>query len=174
MSDAKRFKRDVTLLEHLPNELLAEIFSYLNGVDTVYACSHLNTRFQGLLYHYVNVFNFESVSKAKFHYVTDCQDIRRWRSLYLSNGDDTPGQIRLFCQLYPPAKYINKLQSLTALHMEPKYAQEFLSQITSFSHLVSLSIGKICGFNMPIIELPSLKRLTLTSCKDTKWIMVNK
>jgi hypothetical protein len=173
MSEPKRFKYEFTILEHLPNELFVEIFGYLNGVDTVYAFFQLNTRFQCLLNDYVNIFDFKSISKAKFNFIIQRHNIHRWRSLCLSDDDDTPGQITLFCQLFPPAKCISQLQSFTALNMKPKYAREFLLQINSLKNLVSLSIGKICGFDIQSIELPSLKRLNLTSCKHTNWIMVS-
>ncbi|CAF0747201.1 unnamed protein product [Rotaria sordida] len=170
MSEPKRFKRESTLFEHLPNELFVEIFGYLNGVDAVYAFSQLNIRFQRLLNYYVNNFDFKSVSKAKFNYITQLHDIHRWRSLCLSNDDNTPGQIKYFSQLFPPNEYIHQLESLTVLHMKPENAQEFLLQIRSLNNLVSLSIGLICGLNIQSMELPSLKRLVLTSCKHTYWI----
>jgi hypothetical protein len=173
MSEPKRFKHESTILEHLPNELLIEIFGYLNGVDTVYAFSQLNIRFQCLLNDYVKSFDFKSVSKAKFNLVTQLHDIHRWRSLCLSDDDDTPGQIRSFCHLFPPAQYIHQLKSLSALNMTPTYAKEFLLQIGSFNNLISLSIGTVCGIDIQSIQLPSLKRLVLTSCKNTKWLMVS-
>ncbi|CAF0756975.1 unnamed protein product [Rotaria sp. Silwood1] len=173
MSEPKRFKHESTLFEHLPNELFVEIFGYLNGVDTVYAFSQLNVRFQCLLNHYVNNFNFKFISKAKFNYITQLHDIHKWRSLYLSDDDTTPGQIKYFSRLFPLNEYTQQLESLTVLHMKPDYAQEFLLQIRSLNNLVSLSIGLICGLNIQSIELPSLKRLVLTSCKHTCWIKVS-
>jgi len=281
MSEPKHFKRHYTSFERLPNELLIEIFTYLNGVDTVYAFSQLNTRFQSLLINYVNVFDFKSISKAKFDYVIKHHDIHQWQSLRLSDDDQTPGQIRLFCQRYPLLQYISQLRSLCALNMTPKYAQEFLLQlkispdhsggsrileggghffskggavvrkkyflgsirgsissfsvrfcrrksknfsrrggdrpqrlplnpplpdhhlsldienifeenihsfndpvplnienicganIQSFDYLVSLEIGNICGENIQAFELPSLKRLVVTGCKHTAWMMVS-
>jgi hypothetical protein len=174
MSESKRFKRDFTSLEQLPNELFIEIFAFLNGVDIVYALSQLNTRFQFLLIQYVNIFDFKSISKSKFHYIIQHHDIHQWRSLRLSEDDETPGQIRLFCQLYPPHQYISQLQSLCALNMTFKYAGEFLCQLVSFDHLVSLEIGNICGENIQPFQLPSLKRLIVTACKHTAWMRVNK
>ncbi len=54
----KRQKQNsLTLLEHLPNELFAQIFSYLNGVDAVFAFSQLNYRFQCLLFDYCQFFD---------------------------------------------------------------------------------------------------------------------
>ncbi|CAF2379233.1 unnamed protein product [Rotaria sp. Silwood2] len=170
MSEAKRFKREFKLIENLPNELFVEIFGYLNGVDTVYAFSQLNIRFQCLLNHYVNNFDFKSISKAKFNYVTQLHDIHQWRSLCLYDDDSTPGQIKYFSRLFPPNEYLHQLKSLTVLHMKPEYAQNFLLQIRSLNNLVSLSIGLICGLNIQSIELTSLKRLILTSCKHTFWI----
>jgi hypothetical protein len=172
MNGLKRFKRESTTLEHLPNELFVEFFGYLNGVDTVYAFSNLNTRFQCLINDYVRDFDFKFVSKAKFDFVTQLHHIHRWRSLRLSDGDQTPGQIKSFCQLFPLAQHIHQIQSLAVLDMTPMYAQEFLPQIGSLKCLTSLSIGRICGFNIQSFELPSLKRLVLTSCRYTYWITV--
>jgi hypothetical protein len=172
MNEPKRFKRESTIFEYLPNELFLEIFGYLNGVDTVYAFSKLNIRFQCLINDYVKDFDFKFVSKAKFDFITRLHHIHQWRSLCLSDDDKTPGQIKLFCQLFPLAQHIHQIQILAVLNMTPTYAQEFLTQIESFENLTSLSIGRICGFNIQSIELPSLKRLVLTSCKYTSWIMV--
>lgn len=174
MCEPKRFKRQSTLLEDLPNELFVEIFGYLNGVDTVYAFSQLNNRLENLLNNYVINFDFTSVSKTKFSFIIEQHNIYQWRSLYLSDDDHTPGQIEFFCQLFSPAKYINQLQSLTVLNMTSKYSMEFLLQIDSFKNLTYLSIGTICGFDIQSIELPSLKQLHLISCKYTTWIMVSK
>ena len=57
--------------------------------------------------------------------------------------------------------------------MTPKYAREFVSQLASFDHLVSLEIGNICGENIQSFGLPLLKRLVVTACKHTAWIMVS-
>ncbi|CAM2701464.1 unnamed protein product [Rotaria socialis] len=170
MSKPKRFKSETTLLENLPNELFLEAFGYLNGVDVVYGFSQLNYRLEDLLNNYVTNFDFKSVSRAKFTYITQRHDIHRWRSLHMSDDDHTPGQIKCFSQLFPPNEYINRLECLSVLHMKPGFAQEFLLQIRSLNNLVSLSIGQICGLNIQSIELSSLKRLILTSCKHTNWI----
>jgi hypothetical protein len=75
MSNLKQVKHDVPSFEQLPNELFAEVFGSINSVDTVYAFSQLNTRFLRLLNNYLTVFDFKSVSKAKFDYVTQQHDI---------------------------------------------------------------------------------------------------
>ncbi|CAF4747156.1 unnamed protein product, partial [Rotaria sp. Silwood2] len=131
MSASKYCQHKFTLIEQLPNELFLETFDYLNGVDIVYAFSQLNNRFQHLLIKYVNTFDFKSINKVKFDYVTHHHDICQWRSLRLSEDNQTPGQIKLFCQLFPPAQYISQLQSLSILNMKPKCAKEILSQLVS-------------------------------------------
>lgn len=172
MSQVKRFKHEIIALETLPNELLVEIFGYLNGVDTVYAFSKLNTRFQCLLNDYVRDFDLKSISKAKFDFIIRMHNTQQWRSLRMSNGNSTPGQIRAFCQLCPLRKHIDQIQLLTVLDMTPEYASEFLVEINSLQYLTSLSIERVCGLNIQMIDLPVLKRLCLTSCKHTDWIMV--
>ena len=172
MEQVKRFKREITTLEALPNELLVEVFGYVNGVDTVYAFFKLNTRFQCLLNDYVRDFDFKSISKAKFDFVIQVHNTQQWRSLCLSNGDLTPGQIRAFCQLCPPREHLDQIQSLTVLDMTPEYASEFLLQINSLQYLTSLSIERVCGSNIPAMDLPALKQLRVTSCKNIDWIMV--
>ncbi len=174
MCESKRFELYYTAFEQLPNELFLQIFGYLNGVDVVYAFSQLNNRFHSLIIKYVNIFDFKSISKAKFDYVTKYHDIHQWRSLRLSDDDETPGQIKLFCQLFPPHQYISQVESLCALNMKTKYAQEFLPKLVSFDHLVSLTIGTICGKNIQPFELPSLKRLVTTTCAHTDWMTVSK
>ncbi|CAF1384626.1 unnamed protein product [Adineta steineri] len=171
MSTSKRFKPDYTCLERLPNELFVEIFGYLTGVDATYAFSQLNYRFQQLLLTYVNTFDFQSVSKLKFDYVTKHHDIQQWQSLRLSNNDQTPGQIRLFSQLYSPLQYLSQLQVLSLINIESKLIEEYFSPLVSYDQLISLTIGNICGENMQSLELPSLKRLVINACKHTDWIM---
>ena len=174
MEQAKRFKREPSSLEFLPNELFVAIFSYLNGVDTVYAFAKLNTRFQCLLHDYVEDFDFKSTSKAKFDFILRVHDTQQWRSLCLSNGERTPGQIKSFSQLFPPRQNINHIKSLIALDMTPEYASEFFLQINSLQYLTSLSVDRVCGLTINAVELPALKRLCFTSCKRTEWIMVKK
>ncbi|CAF3179080.1 unnamed protein product [Rotaria sp. Silwood2] len=60
--EKKRRKRHCSIfLEHLPNELFAQIFSYLNGVDAVFAFSQLNHRFQCLLSENCQFFDYKSI-----------------------------------------------------------------------------------------------------------------
>ncbi len=170
----KRFKRDVTLIEYLPNELFLEVFNYLTDVDAVCAFSRLNTRFQSLTLDYCYTLDFQSVSKAKFDYVIRQHDIHRWRSLRLSDDDKTPGQVTHFCRLFSFAKHISQLQTLSLIHIKSSTALIFLPQLTSFTHLVSLSLGSVCGNSIRNLELPSLKHLVINSCMHSKWMTVRR
>jgi hypothetical protein len=168
----KRFKRDCTLLERLPNEIFLEIFNYLSDVDIVYAFSQLNNRFQYLILNYCNKFDFKSVSKAKFKFIIQEHDTQQWRSLRLSDDDNTPGQITLFSQLFPFVKYVPQLEILSLINMKLKTAKYIIPQIKTFTHLVSLTIGSICGKDILTLELPSLKYLIVSSCNHSKWMEV--
>ncbi|CAF1164458.1 unnamed protein product, partial [Rotaria sordida] len=172
MSISTYIDNNFTLLEALPNEIFLEIFQYLNGVDTIYAFSQLNNRFQHLLIKYVKTFDFKSITKVKFDFVTQHHDIHRWRSLRLSEDIETPGQIGLFCQLFPLPKYISQIQSLSILNMKPKFAKTVLSQLISFDYLISLTVTTICGENIQPFKLSSLKQLVFTGCKHNNWIKV--
>ena len=174
MVSRKRFKREATSIERLPNELFVEIFSYLTNVDAVCAFTKLNQRFQALTLKYCNAFDFKSVSKAKFDYVIRYHNIHQWRSLRLSDDDNTPGQVTHFCRsLFPFERYISQLQTLSIIHTKPKAALAFLPQLTLFPHLVSLSMGSVCGKSIPLLECRTLKRLAINSCTHTQWMKVN-
>lgn len=172
MTARKRFKRDSTLFEHLPNELFVEIFGYLSDVDTVCAFSRLNQRLQCLILNYCYNFNFKSVSKVKFDYVIRQHDIHRWRSLCLSDDDNTPGQVTYFCRLFSFAEYISQLEALSIINIKSNTALIFLPQLTSFQHLVSLTIGSVCGKTVPLLEIPTLKHLVINSCMHSNWMKV--
>ena len=89
MSENKRFKRELTVFENLPNEIIVDVFDYLNGVDAVYGFYRLNYRFQRLVNDFVKNFDFQSVSKAKVEAVIALHDMHRWRSPCLSNDSNT-------------------------------------------------------------------------------------
>lgn len=174
MSNNKRFKREPTLLEQLPNELFIEIVSYLNGVDALYAFSQLNTRFQHVTFNYCSIFDFKSVSKAKFDFVIRQEDKQQWRWLRLSDDFDTPGQITLFFRQVSLANDLSQLRSLTLVNSSQEDKTVLLSQINSLVNLESLSIDSICGKDMSPIDLPLLKRLIVSSCCHTDWMKVNR
>jgi hypothetical protein len=159
------------VLEDLPNELFCQIFFYLSGVDTVFAFSSLNTRFQCLIKEYCQGFDFQLINKTKFDLIFDQYDKQWWKSLRLSN-EDTPGQIEYFFQSYSLIDEISQLKSLSLSKIESINKSILLSQISFLTNLVSLTLKPICGRILSNIDLPKLKRLVVTSCKNTEWIRV--
>ncbi|CAF0865006.1 unnamed protein product [Adineta steineri] len=166
----KRFKHQSTIFERLPNELHIEIFSYLLHVDIVYAFSQLNNRFQNLILNHCHTFDFKSINSTKFKCIIRQHQPERWRYLRLSNETETPGQIIYFFRQSPFKTCLSQLKNLSLTNMKPIDAQELIPQLKTFTYLVSLTIGNICGKTISSLELPSLKYLVLTSCKITKWM----
>ncbi|CAF3639660.1 unnamed protein product [Adineta steineri] len=165
MSAAKRFKRDFTPLETLPNELFLEIFSYISGVDTVHAFSGLNNRFQCLISDYCRTFNFESISKAKFDYIIRQHDIHQWRSLHLSDNDKTPGQVVYFFRLFSFVEKYTQLKTLSISNVTCNSSLLFLPKLKSFTHLVKLSIGS----KLPLESLQHTIEHHCTHEHDLTW-----
>ena len=98
-------------LELLPNEILLDLFEYLNGVDIFHGFYGLNSRFNLLLYKQFQIysFQFDSISKYKFDII--CQQhlpliANRVIDLSLSDDDDTPEQINLFVS-YISSMHVN-------------------------------------------------------------------
>jgi hypothetical protein len=172
--DIKQFKQtSPTLLEYLPNELFVAIFSYLNGVDAVFAFSNLNNHFQRLLFEYCQIFDFKSIKKEKFDFVLQQHNIQQLKSLQLSNDDDTPEQIEYFCERYSLTDLCPQLKSLSLLKLKIEHNSNTLfDQLSSLKNLHSLTIESICTRTMLKFSFPKLKRLVLSSCKNTIWIEV--
>ncbi len=166
----KRRKRDhLKLFEYLPNELIVEIFSYLNGVDAVFAFSQLNYCFQCLLLKYCRKFDFKSIRKRKLNYVLQHCDTKQWKSLRFSNDNNTPEQIEYFFRCYFHTKTFPQLESLSLLGMK---IDNMLIHLASLRNLVSLTIKSVCGQKMSTVNLPQLKKLVVQSCRNTDWLKV--
>jgi hypothetical protein len=105
------------LFEYLPNEIFAEILSYLNGVDTVFAFSQLHHRFQCLLFEYCRSFDFQSISKSQFDLVSQFHNTKRWKSLRISDDKHTPDFVEYFCQFCSLINDFPQLGSLAILRI---------------------------------------------------------
>lgn len=106
------------IFELLPNEILLDVMSYLNGVDIFRAFYGLNTRFNALLYQQCRNFymDFKSVSKRDFDVI--CQKhlpliADQLISLSLWDSPDTPEQISFFLSYVPSFNQLIQLRSLT-------------------------------------------------------------
>jgi hypothetical protein len=172
MRSSKRFKREATVLECLPNELFLEIFQFLSGVDAVCAFGQLNRRFRSITRSYCDSFDFASISKGKLNHVIRCHDVHRWRSLRLSDNYQTYGQVSYFNEFFSWSKDFSELQRLSIIHMKPQFSEVRFSEFNTLVHLVSLSLGSVCGKNLPILELPALKYLQIQSCLHCHWMQV--
>ncbi|CAF3381864.1 unnamed protein product [Rotaria socialis] len=170
MRRKRRQRTCSTLLEGLPNELLAQIFSYLNGVDAIYAFSCLNNRFKCLLIETCELFDFKSISKLKFDLVLQHQNTKRWKSLRISDDEHTPGHTEYVCQVYSLSNDFPQLQSLVLLHLHSQKMCTVLSQLSSLKTLVSLTIKSLCREIMPPLDLPNLKKLVFGACSHIDWI----
>jgi hypothetical protein len=160
------------LFEYLPNEIFVEIFSYLNGVDIVFAFSKVNHRFQCLVFEYCQSFDFQSISKSQFNLVSQYYNTKQWKSLRISDDKHTPDFVEYFCQVYSLNNDFPRLQSLAIVDLNFKQNYMIFSQLPLLTNLVSLTIESVCGEKLSPFDLPNLKRLVLTSCADIRWIKV--
>ena len=159
----------------LPVEILHHIIDYLdtptiflsfpNVCTYLRAISHTYNRYQ---------LDFNSISKPDFHRICQyipCEDIL---SLTLSDGNETPGQIKLFLSLFNIEQF-TRLLSLTLLEID----DDNLSQILCLditSTLTSLSINwqeshcpanKTLSLLSTLLKRLNLRRLTLKTSSYT-------
>jgi hypothetical protein len=108
-------------LEYLANELLMEIFEYLTTIDLLHIFHYHNSRFNTLLFKYFRGYNldFRSISKQEFDiFIRQSFPwiIDRIKSLYLSNNNETPGQIDTFFSTHHfSLQQFHYLQSLSII-----------------------------------------------------------
>jgi hypothetical protein len=105
-------------LEALANELLLDLFEYLNSASLLRAFYGLNDRLNGLLIVYFrdHYLDFKSMSKCDFDLV--CRDYLlligdHIRSVRLSDDDDTPQQIDRFRSYGLKLCHFTRLQTLS-------------------------------------------------------------
>ncbi len=89
-------------LESLANELLLDLFEFLNDAHLLRAFHNLNLRFNNLLFDYFRTsgrLDFRSITKHDFNIVFEQYVpliVDRITALRLSNDDETPQQIDHF------------------------------------------------------------------------------
>ncbi|CAF0847749.1 unnamed protein product [Adineta steineri] len=131
--------------ELLANELILDIFEYLNSTQLLRAYHGLNIRLNNLLYlHFQNYsLDFRSVIKKDFNDI--CQNIlplltHQITSIHLSNDDDTPDQPNLFLSFGFHFRQFSNLQSLSLHYIR---SMELMNKILSnCPQLISLNISK--------------------------------
>lgn len=136
-------------LEILPNEILLDVFNYIDGTDLLHAFYGLNDRFSSLLYELYRNYHFQFNSVLKRHFDQTCQHhfpyiVDRITALSLSDSNNTPGQINLFFS--------------------------YISSLNQFIHLRALTIRWVRSYNllMKILDechqIPNLTHLSFYFC----------
>ncbi|UJR17362.1 hypothetical protein I4U23_004257 [Adineta vaga] len=162
-------------LESLPNDLLLEIFDYLDSIDLFRIFPHLNARFNQLIEYYSRNyhFNFQSITKNDMDLI--CQETFRknlWKiySLTLSDDDDTPYQTNEFFSYKFHFYRLVSLRSLSLHHIRCSSALftilRYLSFLSHFNSLkidqIDMDIDQIYDFSGPIWSLTTLTDLYIS------------
>lgn len=164
----KNFRR--TLFEYLPNEIFAEIFSHLNGVDIVDRFFGLNYRFNCLVNQFCISFDLQSIGKKQFDFLTKLDGFKRCKALRISDDDRTPNLIENICL----TNDFCQLESLSILKLNIQQTYRIISMIPLIYNLVYLKIENICGEQLNKFNFPNLRKLSLSSCANITWIEVIK
>ncbi|CAF1354795.1 unnamed protein product [Adineta steineri] len=173
-------------LELLSNELLLELFEYLNTHHLLQAFFGFNDRFNQLLYTHFrdHQLNFHSISKDNFDLI--CQQylpstIDQVHSLYLSNKETSDLPELLFSRGFTLDRFIN-LRSLSLYNI--RFLHQFngiIYQCRYLPHLIHLNIIKCPVFELrEYILVESINNIwsipTLTHCnlngiqRSEQWV----
>ena len=140
--------------ECLANELILDLFEYLDTIDLLNAFYNLNTRFNQLLLTKFQSYylDFRSIPKHTFEII--CQKylpliIERIISLHLSNNEETPNLPKIFLSRnFTMNKFIS-LQSLSLYYIQSfEILNQLIIHCKNLIHLKHLNIIK-CYFNYP-------------------------
>ncbi|CAF1415118.1 unnamed protein product [Adineta steineri] len=157
-------KNFLSLFENLPNEIIYEIFNYLDIYDIYYGFFNLTKRFDNL-YNHLNPYlriNISTMSKTKFdnyHQKIIIPNRQRISTLRLSNPFTT-------AILFSPPKIISKfiqLESLNLDKIDSTYLKNVLKHLINLPQLSSLTIHVIDFIKnsnelyLQIFRLPKLK-----------------
>ncbi|CAF1248563.1 unnamed protein product [Rotaria sordida] len=167
------YKSSINQFENLSNEVIYEIFEFLNVYQLYESFFDLNTRFRNLCI-YSNLpieINNQSLSKSTFQrYYTNLilPNKHRIRSLDLSD----PFIIDFFSLSTEDISKYFQLQTLILEKMESGYLENLLTSLTSLPNLSSLIISIGLGSNTNtlwnlIFQLPVLKYCKISSEENT-------
>ncbi|CAF3719468.1 unnamed protein product [Adineta steineri] len=156
-------------LENLANELIYEIFDYLDINDIYFGFFYLNNRFQNLYLNSNNAFqlNLSNISKEDFEYYHKNvlePNKNRIKILYLTN----PFTIDL---IFSPPRLIstyNQIEKLIFDNIHSKYLINILTHLICLPKLHSLILSSIDYIENPSILFIHICRLTkLKYCQLT-------
>ncbi len=156
-------RNSVTHFEDLSNDLIYEIFEYIDAYHIYEGFFNLNTRFQNLLINSTVPIkiNISSLSKSTFqsyytHFIMPNK--HRIKSLHLSN----PFTIDFFFSSTEDILKCSRLETLILHNIEPKCLENLLLRLISSPNLSSLVVcfgydsNKNTLYNL-ILQLPVLK-----------------
>jgi hypothetical protein len=166
-------------LELLPNEVLLELFRYMDDTHLLCRFYNLNSRFNSLLFDHTKDFhlNFKSISRDNFDLICRwhlSRIIDRVVSLHLSNDDDTPCQIDLFLFNGVKLRQFTHLKSFALCNFGCSNTfNRILSDLPKLRHLKYLKIDHV-QFNINnksefINIIWSLRKLSYFHISDDVW-----
>ncbi|UJR32607.1 hypothetical protein I4U23_020067 [Adineta vaga] len=158
-----RNKCDNTHFEDLSNDLITEIFIYLDGFHIYQSFSSLNIRFQNLVASRTISLQIDgsSISKSSFEnsYIDFIQlHKNRIQSLYLSNPC-------IIDTILSSIKHFSQLQTLIIDQIECERLEHLLTTLTCLQYLSFLSINIEPNANKTEIYNQIFMLSTLKSCK---------
>ena len=120
----------------MPNEILLDLFDYLDDIDLFRGFYGLNSRFDYLIHDQGRAYRlkFRSVSRCTFDMI--CQEhlsliADRVFALCLADGKEAPEQINRFCSYLPSFSPLIQLRSLTIVNVR---SRDTMFQITQKCH----------------------------------------
>lgn len=133
-------------LELLANELLLDLFEYLDGNYLIRAFHGLNSRFDQLILNHFHSYRFDFRSITKYNFDIICKYyfpliIKQIKSLTLSNDDETPNLFELFFSYgFTLDKFIH-LQILSLYSIEScNQVNQLIIQCHQLSYLTHLNL----------------------------------
>ncbi|CAF3324483.1 unnamed protein product [Rotaria socialis] len=176
-------KDDITTLENLSNELIYEIFEFLNYHHAFQAFYDLNQRFQDFFLN-SNLpikINISSMSKSKLQqYLTHIIKPYAYRIEFFRLSNPF---IDLSLLLLPIMKTLTQLTTLILNNIESNYIEQIVNHLSSLpvlSSLIIISINTIknpCNIYYKIFHLPILKYcqilIELLQCPKSLHVATN-
>ncbi|CAF1042842.1 unnamed protein product [Didymodactylos carnosus] len=167
----------MTQFEYLPNELIINLFDYLDDYDRYVSFGDLNQRFDQLLFCVTRsswfTINFSNLQQSKFHNVCKFIKPQDIRSLTLSNYRHSIliNQIPLFFNTYFQLDQLTYLQRLYLFDIDESQCQSFLPNLELLQHLSHLTF-KFLTISRPagILYNLSTRFLSLKTIKTLKFL----
>ena len=140
-----RWNSDLTVmsscqLDRLPVEMVHHILSYLSAYEIFVSLHHVTSYVDAVLSNYsYYVVNFESVPKLEFDFVCLRTVPNQILSITLSDGWETPGQVKLFLSRFHISQF-TRLRSLTLIGVGAELWEATITKIINLKSLRSFAI----------------------------------